>query len=79
MVSYASQVPWNSRAFLRVWDRKTTVSRQGNVEGLCQRAIQSVRGRTAQQPTQAVLRARVSSKEQEEEGFSLPAQIRPGA
>jgi site-specific DNA recombinase len=31
----------------------------------------------AAQPTQAVLRARVSSKEQEEEGFSLPAQIRP--
>src|SRR6266513_1677860 len=27
--------------------------------------------------TEAVLRARVSSKEQEEEGFSLPAQIRP--
>jgi site-specific DNA recombinase len=30
-----------------------------------------------EQPKQAVLRARVSSKEQEEEGFSLPAQIRP--
>ena len=29
------------------------------------------------QPIQAVLRARISSKEQEEEGFSLPAQIRP--
>ena len=31
----------------------------------------------AAQPIEAVLRARVSSKEQEEEGFSLPAQIRP--
>jgi DNA invertase Pin-like site-specific DNA recombinase len=39
-------------------------------------AMQSKRARAAQ-PVQAVLRARVSSKEQEEEGFSLPAQIRP--
>src|ERR1022692_2272551 len=38
--------------------------------------MQSANGRAAQS-TQAVLRARVSSKEQEEEGFSLPAQIRP--
>ncbi len=38
--------------------------------------IQSTNSRAAQ-PIQAVLRARVSSKEQEEEGFSLPAQIRP--
>src|SRR5450631_2071986 len=38
--------------------------------------MQSAKGR-ATQPTQAVLRARVSSKEQEEEGFSLSAQIRP--
>ena len=38
--------------------------------------MQSAKARAAQ-PTQAVLRARVSSKEQEEEGFSLPAQIRP--
>src|SRR6266567_1926357 len=40
-------------------------------------AMQSVRVRTAKQPVQAILRARVSSKEQAEEGFSLPAQIRP--
>ena len=38
--------------------------------------MQSAKDR-APQPIQAVLRARVSSKEQEEEGFSLPAQIRP--
>jgi site-specific DNA recombinase len=38
--------------------------------------MQSEKGRAAQ-PIHAVLRARVSSKEQEEEGFSLPAQIRP--
>jgi site-specific DNA recombinase len=38
--------------------------------------MQSAKDRAAQ-PIQAVLRARVSSKEQEEEGFSLPAQIRP--
>ncbi|HEV8416255.1 MAG TPA: recombinase family protein [Bryobacteraceae bacterium] len=38
--------------------------------------MQSAKGR-ALQPIQAVLRARVSNKEQEEEGFSLPAQIRP--
>ncbi len=38
--------------------------------------MQPAKGRAAQ-PIQAVLRARVSSKEQEEEGFSLPAQIRP--
>ena len=38
--------------------------------------MKSANGRAAQ-PTQVVLRARVSSKEQEDEGFSLPAQIRP--
>ena len=32
--------------------------------------------RRVQQPTEAILRARVSSKEQEEEGFSLPSQVR---
>src|ERR1700690_1984011 len=40
------------------------------------RAIHPAKDRSAQ-PIQAILRARVSSKEQEEEGFSLPAQIRP--
>ncbi len=38
--------------------------------------MQSAKSRAAQ-PIQAVLRARVSSKEQEIEGFSLAAQIRP--
>jgi site-specific DNA recombinase len=38
--------------------------------------MQSTKSRVAQ-PIEAVLRARVSSKEQEEGGFSLPAQIRP--
>src|ERR1700730_4627258 len=36
--------------------------------------LQSVRARTAPQPAQAVLRARVSTKDQEKEGFSIPAQ-----
>ena len=39
--------------------------------------MRSTKAQAAPRPTQAVVRARVSSKEQEEEGFSLPAQIRP--
>jgi len=38
--------------------------------------MESAKNRAAQ-PIKAVLRARVSSKEQEEGGFSLPAQVRP--
>src|SRR6478672_13701561 len=38
--------------------------------------MQPVKSRTAPQPTQAVLYARVSSKDQEREGFSIPAQLR---
>lgn len=36
----------------------------------------STRERTTPQPTQAVLYVRVSSKDQEKEGFSIPAQLR---
>jgi len=38
--------------------------------------MRSTRGRTAEQPIQAVLYVRVSSKDQEKEGFSIPAQLR---
>src|ERR1700674_4449975 len=38
--------------------------------------MQPAKGRTAPQPTRAVLYARVSSKDQEKEGFSIPAQLR---
>ncbi len=38
--------------------------------------MQSARSRSAQQPIQVVLYVRVSSKDQEKEGFSIPAQLR---
>jgi len=38
--------------------------------------MRSTRSRTAEQPVQAVLYVRVSSKDQEKEGFSIPAQLR---
>src|SRR6267142_871854 len=38
--------------------------------------MQPAKGQTAAQPTRAVLYARVSSKDQEKEGFSIPAQLR---
>ena len=38
--------------------------------------IRPAAGTTTQQPTRAVLYVRVSSKDQEAEGFSIPAQVR---